>query len=45
MKVTALGRERHVAGATVVSAVVQDVTKKLSAVDSQLLKRALDSVQ
>jgi len=43
--VTALVRERHVAGATVVSAVVQDVAKKLSAVDSQLLKRALDSVQ
>ena len=45
MKVIALGRERHVAWATVVSAVVQDVTKKLSAVDSQLLKRTLDYVQ
>jgi hypothetical protein len=43
--VTALERERDVAGATVVSAVVQDVNKKLSAVDSQLLKRALDYVQ
>jgi DNA-binding MarR family transcriptional regulator len=44
-KVTALGRKRHSAGATVVNAVLQDVTKKLSAADSQVLKRALDAVK
>jgi DNA-binding MarR family transcriptional regulator len=44
-EVTRLGRKRHAAGTRVVSAVVQDVAKELSAVDSQVLKRALDAVQ
>jgi len=44
-EVTALGRKRHAAGAPVVNAVLQDVAKKLSAIDSQVLKRALDAVQ
>jgi len=44
-QVTALGRERHVAGAVVVNAVFQDVAQQLSAVDAQMLKRALDAVQ
>jgi hypothetical protein len=43
--VTALGRKRHAAGAPVVNAVLQDVAKKLSAIDSQVLKRALDAVR
>ena len=43
-EVTALGRKRHAAGAPVVNAVLQDVAKKLSAIDSQVLKRALDAV-
>src|SRR2546428_760672 len=41
-EVTALGRERHATGATVVNAVLQDVAKELSAIDPQELKRALD---
>src|SRR5258705_13598695 len=44
-EVTALGRKRHAAGAPVVNAVLQDVAKKLSAIDSQVLKHALDAVQ
>src|SRR4029077_8554058 len=44
-EVTALGRKRHAAGAPVVNAVLQDVAKKLSAIDSRVLKRALDAVQ
>ncbi|HEV3080544.1 MAG TPA: hypothetical protein VGY66_12225, partial [Gemmataceae bacterium] len=44
-EVTALGRKRHAAGAPVVNAVLQDVAKKLSAVDPLVLKRALDAVQ
>jgi DNA-binding MarR family transcriptional regulator len=44
-QVTALGRERHAAGAVVVNAVFQDVAQQLSAVDAQVLKRALDAVQ
>ena len=44
-EVTALGRKRHAAGAPVVNAVLQDVAKKLSTIDSQVLKRALDAVQ
>src|SRR5882724_13234700 len=44
-EVTALGRKRHAAGATVVNAVLQDVAQQLSAVDAQVLKRALDAVQ
>ena len=44
-EVTALGRKRHAAGAPVVNAVLQDVAEKLSAIDSQVLKRALDAVQ
>lgn len=44
-KVTALGRKRHSAGATMVNAVLRDVTKKLSAADSQVLRRALDAVK
>ena len=44
-EVTALGRKRHAAGAPVVNAVLQDVAKKLSAIDSQVLKRALDAVR
>ena len=44
-EVTALGRERHATGATVVNAVLQDVANKLAAVDSQKLKRALDAIQ
>jgi DNA-binding MarR family transcriptional regulator len=43
--VTALGRKRHAAGVPVVNAVLQDVAKTLSAVDSQVLKRALDAVR
>jgi len=44
-EVTALGRKRHAAGARVVNAVLQDVAQQLSAVDAQVLKRALDAVQ
>jgi DNA-binding MarR family transcriptional regulator len=44
-EVTALGRKRHAAGATVVNTVLQDVAQQLSAVDAQVLKRALDAVQ
>ena len=44
-EVTALGRKRHAAGAPVVNAVLQDVAKKLSAINSQVLKRALDAVR
>src|SRR5260370_12402280 len=44
-EVTALGRERHAAGTRVVNAVLEDVAKELSAVDSQVLKRALDAVR
>ena len=44
-EVTALGRKRHAAGAPVVNAVLQDVAKKLSTINSQVLKRALDAVQ
>ena len=43
--VTALGRKRQAAGTPVVNAVLQDVASKLSAVDSQKLKRALDAIQ
>ena len=44
-EVTRLGRERHAAGAKVVSAVLRDVAKELAAVDPKVLKRALDAVQ
>src|SRR5260221_4503270 len=44
-EVTALGRKRQAAGTPVVNAVLQDVAKKLAAVDSQKLKRALDAIQ
>jgi DNA-binding MarR family transcriptional regulator len=44
-EVTALGRKRQAAGTPVVNAVLQDVANKLSAVDSQKLKRALDAIQ
>jgi DNA-binding MarR family transcriptional regulator len=44
-KLTRLGRKRHAAGAKVVNIVLQDVAKELSAVDSQVLKRALDAVE
>jgi len=44
-EVTKLGRERHTAGAKLVNAVLKDVAKELSAVDPQVLKRALDAVQ
>src|SRR5213593_5306663 len=44
-EVTALGRERHATGATVVNAVLQDVAKELSAIDPQVLIRALDGIQ
>ena len=44
-EVTALGRERHATGATVVNAVLQDVAKELSVIDPQVLKRALDGIQ
>jgi DNA-binding MarR family transcriptional regulator len=44
-EVTRLGRERHAAGTRVVNAVLEDVAKELSAVDSQVLKRALDAVR
>jgi len=44
-EVTALGRERHATGATVVNAVLQDVAKELSAIDPQMLKSALDGIQ
>jgi DNA-binding MarR family transcriptional regulator len=44
-EVTALGRKRYAAGAPVVNAVLQDVAKKLSAVDPQVLKRAIDAVR
>src|ERR1700745_1908341 len=44
-EVTGLGRRRYAAGAKVVDAVLQDVAKELSAIDSQVLKRALDAVQ
>src|SRR2546430_17456098 len=44
-EVTALGRKRQAAGTPLVNAVLQDVASKLSAVDSQKLKRALDAIQ
>jgi DNA-binding MarR family transcriptional regulator len=44
-ELTKLGRERHAAGARVVSAVLKDVVKELGAVDPKVLKRALDGVQ
>jgi DNA-binding MarR family transcriptional regulator len=44
-EVTALGRRRHAAGARVVDAVLRDVAKELSAVDPQVLRRALDAVR
>ena len=44
-EVTRLGRERHAAGAKLVSAVLQDVAKELAPVDPKVLKRALDAVQ
>jgi len=44
-EVTALGRKRQAAGTPVVNAVLQDVANKLAAVDSQKLKRALDTIQ
>jgi DNA-binding MarR family transcriptional regulator len=44
-EVTRLGRERYAAGAKVVNAVHQAVTKELSAVDPKELKRALDAIQ
>ena len=44
-EVTRLGRERHSAGARVMSAVLKDVAKELAAVDPKVLKRALDAVQ
>jgi len=44
-EVTALGRKRRAAGNPVVDAVLRDVGKKLSAVDSRVLKRALDAIQ
>ena len=44
-EVTALGRRRHAAGARVVDAVLREVAKELSAVDPQVLRRALDAVR
>src|SRR5207245_10603656 len=44
-EVTALGRERHATGATVVNAVLKDVAKELCAVEHRVLKRALDAIQ
>jgi DNA-binding MarR family transcriptional regulator len=44
-EVTTLGRRRYAAGIPVVNAVLQDVASKLSAVDSQKLRRALDAIQ
>ena len=44
-EVTALGRRRHDAGSRVVDAVLRDVAKELSAVDPQVLRRALDAVR
>lgn len=44
-EVTELGRKRHAAGARAHNAVLKDVTKELSAVDPQALKRALDRVK
>jgi len=44
-EVTRLGRERYAAGAKVVNAVHQAVTKELSAVDPKELKRAMDAIQ
>ena len=44
-EVTALGRKRQAAGTPVVNAVLRDVANKLAVVDSQKLKRALDSIQ
>lgn len=43
-EVTGLGRRRHAAGAGVVDAVLQEVAKEISAVEPQVLKRALDTV-
>jgi len=44
-EVTRLGRERHAAGWRVIKPVLQDVAEELSAIDSKLLKRALDAVK
>ena len=44
-EVTRLGRKRHAAGAEVVNAVLNDIAEELSAVDPEVLKRALDAIQ
>src|ERR1700730_15163999 len=44
-EVTRLGRERHAAGTKVINVVLQAVAKELAAIDSKVLKRALDAVQ
>ena len=44
-EVTRVGRERHAAGAKVVSRVLKDITEQLSAVDLKVLKRTIDAVQ
>lgn len=45
VKVTALGRKRHAAGAPLANAVLQDAASKLSAIDPKKLKRALDALR
>lgn len=42
---TRLGRERHAAGAKAVNKVQEEITKQLSAVDRDALKRALNAIQ
>jgi DNA-binding MarR family transcriptional regulator len=44
-EVTKLGRERHAAGAKVANKVHEEVRKKLSAVDTTALQRALDAIE
>ena len=44
-EVTKLGRERHAAGAKVANKIHEEIAKQLSAVDKDVLKRALDAIQ
>src|SRR5258707_9561292 len=44
-EITRLGRERHSDGTKVINVVLKDVGKELAAIDSNVLKRALDAVQ
>lgn len=44
-EVTKLGRERHAAGAKVINKIHEEIARQLSAVDKDVLKRALDAMK